>query len=207
MAISLFEPTITSSGNLKVKILNDFPDGVNTYGDVVAFSVTLPDGTFVLYDSSTTLFSNASFVEPFDPTVVFDSFELSMESFISDNVFTNSDLETLTLDYTEFKDGVYLVNFVYYIDGVLYSTASGVNVFRKTNMTDCILDNLPEATSCLCDCDCDCGDCQEVLDNLDKILLLERGADIAYEKRLYDLVNDIVLQIEKICTEGNCKTC
>ena len=54
-------------------------------------------------------------------------------------------------------------------------------------MTDCILDNLPEATSCICDCDCDCGDCQNELDNLDKILLPERGADIAYEKELYDL--------------------
>ena len=167
----------------------------------------MPDGTFVLYDSSTTEFENASFVESFDPTVEFDSFEFSIESFISDEVFVDSNGEKITIDYKDFKDGVYKVNIVFYIDGELYTRSSTVSVFRKTSMTDCILDNLPEATSCICDCDCDCGDCKNELDNLDKILLLERGADIAYEKELYDLVNEVVLQIEKICTEGNCKTC
>ena len=143
----------------------------------------------------------------FDPTVEFDSFEFSMESFISDEVFVDSNGDKITIDYDYFKDGIYKVNIVFFIDGELYTRSSGINVFRKTSMTDCILDNLPEATSCLCDCDCDCGDCKNTLDNVDKILLLERGADIAYEKKLYNLVNEIVLQIEKICTEGNCKTC
>ena len=208
MATSLLQAEITQSGNLRTRILNDFPDGVTEYGEIVSFTVTLPDGNFVVYDAvSSTLFQNASFVESFDPTIEFDSFEFSLQSFIDDNVIVDSLNNPVDIDYTEFKDGIYVVNMTFNIDSEYYANGT-TRVFRKTAMTDCILDLLPQFEACICDCDCnDCGDCQEIQNTLDKILILERGANIAFDKELYDVVNDITLQIAKLCTNNDCSTC
>jgi hypothetical protein len=208
MATSLLQVEITQSGNLRTKILNDFPDSITEYGSVVSFTVVLPDGNFVVYDAvSSTLFENASFVESFDPAVEFDSFEFSLQSFIDDNVIVDSQNNPVDIDYTEFKDGVYVVNMTFNIDSEYYANGT-TRVFRKTNMVDCILDLLPQFEACICDCDCgDCGDCQSIQNTLDKILILERGADIAFDKNLYDVVNDVTLQIAKLCTNNDCSTC
>jgi hypothetical protein len=208
MATSLLQVEITQSGNLRTKILNDFPDGITEYGDIVSFTVVLPDGNFVVYDAvSSTLFQNASFVESFDSTIEFDSFEFSLQSFIDDNVIVDSLNNPVDIDYTEFKDGIYVVNMTFNIDSQYYANGT-TRVFRKTAMTDCILDLLPQFEACICDCDCDdCGDCNEIQNTLDKILILERGADISFDKELYDVVNDITLQIAKLCTNNDCSTC
>ena len=208
MATAQLQVEITQSGNLRTKVLNDFPDGITEYGEIVSFTVVLPDGNFVLYDgTSATSFTNASFVESFDPTIEFDSFEFSLQSFIDDNVIVDSQNNPVDIDYTEFKDGIYVVNMTFNIDSEYYTNGT-TRVFRKTSMTDCVLDFLPQFEACICDCDCnDCGDCQNVLNTLDKILILERGADIAFGKELYDVVNDITLQISKLCTNNDCSTC
>lgn len=207
MPTASLDVSITSSGLLRTKIQNDFINGATEY-EVVSFTVVLPDGNFVVYDgSSQTSFDNASFVESFDPTVEFDSFDFSLQSFIDDNVVVNSDNQQVTLDYGNFKDGIYVVNMTYNIGGEYFKDGT-TRVFRKSNMTDCIIDLLPQFEACVCDCDCgDCGECADILSNLDKILILERGADIAFEKKLYDLVNDITSQISKICENNECSSC
>ena len=208
MATAQIQAEITQSGNLRVKILNDFPEGITTYGEIVSFGVTLPDGNIAFYDgTSSTSFSSASFVESFDPTVEYDSFEFSLQSFLSDNVIVDTNNNPVDITYTTFQDGVYIVSMTFNIDSTYYN--NGIDrVFRKSDMTDCILDLLPQYEACICDCDCsDCDECQSILNTLDKILILERGADIAFEKELYDLVNDTTAQIAKLCTNNDCSTC
>ena len=208
MATAQLQVEITQSGNLRTKVLNDFPDGVTEYGEIVSFTVVLPDGNFVLYDgTSATSFANASFVESFDPTTEFDSFEFSLQSFIDDNVIVDSQANPVDINYTSFKDGIYVVNMTFNIGETYYFNGT-TRVFRKTNMTDCILDLLPQYQACICDCDCgDCGDCENIQSTLDKIQILERGADIAFERELYDVVNDVTAQIAKLCTNNDCSTC